>query len=571
MELRPYVKKNTLKRLCIFDSETDPFKGQRVPKPFTCGFKDLSTGDYTDFWGDDCIDQFFAFLEAEYTSKGIKCMIFVHNLGGFDIHLMLSYLEPGSMPQIINGRIASAYLGGQEFRDSYRLFPIALKGYQKDEFDYTKLEREVRELHKEDILLYQRHDCDYLGDLVSGFFELFGERPTIGNTSINYLQNFHSFERLRPSQDAKLRPYFYGGRNQCFEVGIIEGDFSVEDVNAMYPDTMKRFKHPVGNQMLIGRMIGKATAFVTWEGWNNGAVPMRREDGSLDFTQKRGRFYSTIHEINAGLDTGTIRIDRVIQTVGFYDWTDFGEFVDFCFEQRLKAKAAGDKVRDLFWKFVMNSAYGKFAQDPSNYESYQLSYEADGIPNPEDHYDEIEKPNGWRVKFRQGDMRVWSRPSRNRFKGFFNVATGASITGAARSQLLRGIANARRPLYCDTDSIICEELKEGPGIALDDGSGALGMWKLEARGELFACAGKKLYALFSYTQEKDDKGKPRETAVYKGRTIYCVKKASKGAVLSAADILKVAQGDVVRFKSDRPNFKLDGKVEFIERDISRTW
>lgn len=568
IQTKAYVRKITQKRICVFDSETNPFKDGRIPEPFTCGFYDTASGDYEDFWGADCIDQFFEFLEREYTLKGIKCLIYCHNLGGFDVHFMLDYLEPGSRPSIINGRISSCYLAGQEFRDSYRIIPVALREYQKDDFEYEKMERETRDQYREQILHYQRNDCVYLSELVTGFHNLFGDRPTIGNTSINYLQNFHTFARLRPAQDEKLRPYFFGGRNQVFEAGVLEGPFKVYDVRSMYPSVMRNCQHPNGNEFIVGRTITKITAFVEWEGVNRGAVPTRHDDGSLDFTVTRGRFLSTIHEIQAGLETGTIRIDRIRQTLGIRGWTDFGAFIDYCYEERQKAKANGDKLLVLFWKLVMNSAYGKFAQDPRKYENYTFSMRDVGIP--EQLYDALENPNGFQPRFSLRDLVIWAKPSNTRFNGFFNVATGASITGAARANLLRGLSNADRPVYCDTDSIICRKLNEGPGVTLDPGTGELGTWATEAEGDVFACAGKKLYALFSYQDGTDDKGKPRERARWNGRDLYCVKKASKGAILTAAEILAVARGETVRFKSDRPNFKLDGTVEFIEREISRT-
>jgi hypothetical protein len=47
-----------------------------------------------------------------------------------------------------------------------------------------------------------------------------------------------------------------------------------------------------------------------------------------------------------------------------------------------------------------------------------------------------------------------------------------------------------RPIYCDTDSIICEAF----GGNLHDTE--LGGWKIEAEGDYAAIAGKKLYAVF---------------------------------------------------------------------------
>lgn len=555
MDLRPYQKRETQKRICVFDSETDPFFGKRVPEPFTCGFTDGET--YVDFWGDDCIEQFVEYLRTE--RAGEKLVIFCHNFGGFDYRFLAKYVDEGTYPMVIGGRVSSVYIAGHEFRDSYRIIPVALKVYQKDDFDYSKMEREVREQHKDEILLYQRHDCEYLRELVVGFFDYFGDRPTIGNTAMNYLQNFHGFERLRAGQDAKLRPYFYGGRCQAFMTGVYHGAWKVYDVNSMYPSVMRDFSHPVSSAQMLGRSVQRKTAFITWEGENMGAMPVRGQVGELSFTERRGRFLSTIHEFEAAQDIGAIRVHRIVQTIGFETWTRFDAFIDHFYNQRLEAKANGDKMGDLFYKLIMNSAYGKFAQDPSNYENYRVSVNDNGIPEEADLYDAETNANGWRPRYTNNGLIYWAKPANTRHTGFFNVGVGASITGAARSVLLRAIDRAKRAAYCDTDSLICEALD----VEQDDKK--LGAWKLEAEGDLFACAGKKLYALFTKAEIPN-----AETVTYQGVKYYCVKKASKGAVLTAAQILKVAQGEVVRYASDRPNFKLDGTVEFIERDIRRT-
>src|ERR1043166_7796568 len=132
----PYVVKPTNKRIATFDTETDPFQFGLAVKPFTCGFAtdtphDADTGNfdyaingryYKDFWGSDCVHQFFEWLrsmEGEY-------IIYVHNGGNFDFYFMIEYIDRGSAPFIINGRLAKLIMQGQEFRDSYSLLPVAL-------------------------------------------------------------------------------------------------------------------------------------------------------------------------------------------------------------------------------------------------------------------------------------------------------------------------------------------------------------------------------------------------------------------------------------------------------------
>ena len=139
--------------------------------------------------------------------------------------------------------------------------------------------------------------------------------------------------------------------------------------------------------------------------------------------------------------------------------------------------------------------------------------------------------------------------------------TAASITGAARSVLLHGLSNAVRPIYCDTDSIICESLSEDL-----DGS-RLGAWKLEAHGSKVAIAGKKLYAVFSDEPQFKD---PEPLWPAKVEGLYPIKNASKGANLTPAEILAVCRGREVTYANPVPNFKLDGSAPFISRTITRT-
>lgn len=570
-EPKEYVRRETTKIIATFDTETDPFEDDVIPKPFTCGFLRMDTGDYIDFWGDDCIDQFFAWLD-ERTAEGLKFLIYCHNLGGFDLHFMLDELTAGTAPTIINGRVSVCDLHGQEFRDSYRIFPVALSGYEKEKVDYMLFKRPVREQHRELIQRYQESDCRYLGDLVTGFHARFGDRPTIGNTAINYLLSFHGFERMNAPQDNQVRPFFYGGHCQAFRVGVMRGAWKVYDVNSMYMSVMRSVEHPISAEAIIGARIGNKTAFVDWEGENRGCVPTRLPDGSLDFRPSVGRFKSTIHEIREGEATGTIKIKRVFMTLGYHGWGNFAEFIDYAFGNRAEAQANGDKIGDLFWKLIGNSGYGKFAQDPRKYERYQLSNAGEGIPD--NRWDAEECPYGFKPLHVKDQIIIWSRPAPNRFSGFFNCATGASITGAARARLHNGILAADGLAYCDTDSLICEGAQTDPArtyrptIRLDDRE--LGTWKLEATGTVFACAGKKLYALFDDKPAYNKDGSEKETAVFEGRKVWCVKKASKGAVLSASEILRIAQGEKIRYKSDRPNFKLDGTVEFVSRVIERT-
>ena len=75
-----------------------------------------------------------------------------------------------------------------------------------------------------------------------------------------------------------------------------------------------------------------------------------------------------------------------------------------------------------------------------------------------------------------------------------------------------------------------------------------------------AIAGKKLYALMGDKLNKET-----------GLMEYgCLKKASKGTQLNPLAIFMIARGDTCETRNDAPAFKLDGKHQFIRRNIRRT-
>lgn len=544
----PYKLTKTNQIICTFDTETDPFKFGRVVKPFTCGFYDGS--EYVDFWGEDCIDQFFAYIDSRALEKpDERLLIYCHNWGNFDAYFCIDHFDPGMAPFIMNGRLVRCYLHGREFRDSYSAIPVPLADYQKTVIDYDLFEPDKREANKALIRDYQRDDCIFLYDLISEWVALFGTKLTMASVALPTLKSFHGFQCMTPKTDDEMRPFYFGGRCQAFQTGLLKGDWKIYDVNSMYPFVMANEKHPVSNRPRYEKGITKRTHFAKIDAWSAGALPVRKDDGGLDFPNGNGTFFACIHEIKAGLETGTLRIFKVHFSIYFEIEASFTEFIETYYAKRMEAKASGDKIRTLFYKLVMNSSYGKFAQDPRKYERFV--FDPDTIPEPLRSDTEL---NGWYIHTMRHAFTIYAKSAGREEFGFYNVATAASITSAARALLLRGIAKAKRPIYCDTDSLICE------GLDMDLDDKRLGAWGLDAIGDTCAIAGKKLYAVFNAGEE--------------------VKKASKGVRLTADEIRRVAMGETVEYANPVPKFSLKTargddlnapfSADFISRKISRT-
>lgn len=519
--------------LATFDTETDPFKYGRPVAPFCWGFKTAEI--YKDHWDNDskeCINAFLAFLRELKRPH----LIYAHNGGKFDYMFFIQHLM--NPIKIINGRIVEAHYGIHMFRDSYSIFPDSLSTYKKDEFNYEHMERGVRGKHRREILHYLKKDCDYLFDIVSYFVGRFGYKLTIGSTAIGILREMHDFPRTTESHDTKFRPYYMGGRCEVFEGGIIEGKFKIIDVNSMYPDVMKNCVHPCGMRYVHDTEIDlyeEPIYFITFEGSNQGALPVRTKSG-LDFNVASGTFNACSHEIKVALRAGLVKISKIIEILVPNETISFAGYVDRFTEEKISAKKSGKKLDELFAKRIMNSAYGKTGQNPENHGDYVIVHNGDDIPGEE-----------WSLYERHHDFSIWTKPVKN--KQYYDVAIAASITSAARAKLLSAKLAVKRPIYCDTDSLICEN--EG-SLSLHDTD--LGAWKVEAEVSMVAIAGKKLYATFSHTGES-------------GMSLAFEKGANKGVRMHPSEIVRVCEGEQILCLNDAPTINFSGEQKFIARNI----
>lgn len=514
----------------VIDTETDPFKYRRIPKPFCVEF--YSDRLTEQFWGDDCIDQLCNYLE---TLEG-EYLIFAHNGGKFDFHFMFKYLD--NPVKIINSRIVSASVFHHTVRDSFSIIPVPLRDYEKETFDYGKMEKNVREKNKSQILHYLHSDCVHLYTICSAFVDRFGPKLTVGSTAIAELKKRHKFKRMTAETDAQFRPYYYGGRVECFESGIIPGPWKVYDVNSMYPKAMRDFNHPCNGAFSHGTTIptNDETYFIHFKGFNHGALPTHTPEG-LNFNVPYGEFFACSHEMKVAAKYGLVEIEEIYSVYTALEHIRFETFVDDFYSEKLASKLAGDKLSEMFSKFMLNSGAGKFGQNPENFEDYQL------VREPGRDIELMQE--GYNIKQEYPEFEIWAKPSEIFDHSYYDVSIAASITSAARSMLLEGIQNAERPIYCDTDSLICKSLNA------EISSKTLGAWKDEGTAATAAIAGKKLYTLY------DNPNTPK-------------KLASKGGDLKIKDIINLCKGKEFIHENMAPTFSLNKSPHFITRKFRST-
>jgi hypothetical protein len=506
---RTEKRENKLQHLAVLDMETDPFENDRQEiHPFCAELYSDQFGSIV-IWDEDyqsLVDKVIAEIEAlpdSYT-------IYAHNGGKFDFMFFIHKLR--GVVRFKGRAIMSAKIGNHEIRDSLHILPEKLAAWKKDHFDYSKMRKANRRRFKDEILEYLHSDCVYLFDFIKRFTKEFGLKISIGQAAFAELKKHYRIAPIKETMDTALRPYFLGGRVECiagkgiFHSAKQRNPYKLYDVNSMYPHVMASCAHPVtGNYVWHKGSPNTNTYFIDLSCKSYGAFFQRLENGDLNCDECEGRFQTTIWEYNMALKYDLIENVNIHWCVDNAECTTFADFVVPMYLRRQETKAQMEILRkagaeqtpeyeelkkeNIFLKYLLNNAYGKCAQNPRKYREYHYT-------------DHGKKPAGDWFEFLIGaddDVKheysmpvercdlfdVWARPSPGH--RYNNVGTAASITGAARSILLDAKQNAIDPIYCDTDSLICRDLRVPISETL------LGSWKIEETFDDIIITGKKTY------------------------------------------------------------------------------
>jgi hypothetical protein len=560
------AKSRAAKKLAVLDFETDPFDFTRPDleiEPFTCCIYSPELG-HNVFWADNS-ERLYAQIVTFLESVEDEHVIYAHNGGKFDWFFLLKFMHGEAT---FKGRaLMTGKLCGHEVRDSMHIIPAPLSAIQKDAFDYSLLKRATREQHKNLIIQYMKNDCTFLYENVQAFRKEHGMAVSIGQASMAACRKVVKTERTTDAYDTKFRAFYYGGLVDCIQgYGQFLGDYKLYDVNSMYPAAMAFSKHPfdTGYELRTKGCPTADTYFLKLECTNDRALVGRTEDGRLTTRAKNGVFFTTIHEYNTAIKHGRISDVKFLELYDYFNVGTFAPFVLPVYEERYALKLhcqlnpddIAAKRRELILKLLLNNLYGKFAQNPRKFKEVYISAPeeyppegagragglwgdcGDGVCEPT-----IINPEYWN----------WERP--NPGKHFNNVAIAASVTGAARAKLNDAIFQAVDPVYCDTDSLICKELR---GVEIDKAK--LGAWGHEATFSEVLVGGKKLYAC---RQVIDGKliGKPKIR--HKGIS------HRNGLTWDEMHDI-VVNGAAIPKTNFAPTFKRDGSQLYERRTIKRT-
>lgn len=554
----------------------------RIPKPFIWGLYGGPSGDdYYEFeTATDAVD----FLSQH------RHVVYAHNGGKFDYHYLRDHINTGEPISIIAGRLARFNVGECEFRDSMNILPVALATFKKEEIDYSLFEPEIRDepANKEKIRKYLRSDCSYLYELITAHRAENGVALTQAGASMRAWSKQSGIAPPRQSgaRYNQYKPYYYGGRVQCFESGTARTPFKVYDINSAYPNAMLH-PHPFSvagaHQSTLPRDSELHKCLITLKCVARGCFPFRVGDdptkGDLFFPDDERtirRYHITGYEFIAALKRDAIKPDSIhIEDVHYFEESvKFEDFILGNWDRRARAKLEGNKALDIIIKLLMNSLYGKFASDYAKYKEYYIAHLEDVLRYVGMSEADViwRKLNTGRAEpfdidtVWENERRLMSRAIPESEHRFYNIATAASITGFVRAQLFEALCDVSGPLYMDTDSIACADAS---ALRLGDG---LGQWKLEGEFDEYSIAGKKTYAFHKsehpYGFELDHRG-----------DFLHYKVACKGVDLNPDEIRRVALGEKdgrgkyvgVKYRPEVPTYSIKRAApQFINRDVRLT-
>ncbi len=402
-----------------------------------------------------------------------------------------------------------------KFIDSYgilrdKLANIGLSiGQKKIEIDYNNNK-------KKELAIYCMNDSEILLKAFIQLMKFLREnkisfKPSISGIALScYRNNFLKDNKISLNTSMKIREIerrgYKGGRVECFKIGN-KDNVNYLDINSLYPYVASSFDLPVKYYRKdiiidVGHLVTLLKTYyviadLNFELFKN-CIGVKREINEYSkLIFPIGKIKNEIlhhSEIELVLQYG--RIDKINAVYLYKKGQPLKEYMEYFYE--LKNKSKGSSYY-LFYKYLLNSLYGKFGQRNRNVDivkdlKFKDGYytllmlnmlkdkkEVDKCQQEVDNYrQEVDNCrlvilNG--VGYKYLKAYTWA--------AFTNVALAGSIAAAGRSYLFKALAIAglENCYYCDTDSIMANDegynnLKKAG--YLDDK--IMGKFKVEQKG-----------------------------------------------------------------------------------------
>jgi hypothetical protein len=399
------------------------------------------------------------------------------------------------------------------FLDSLRMLPGSLLQLTRDfNVKHKKLEDAIDHdsitrdnwMNQPNLIPYLRNDCNGLLEVMTSFANDVWESSQISITRCltgatlakkNFFQNFYEpkytpIYHLKSSHDAFIRSSYFGGRVECFQLGIIEGDAQQVhdriykyDVTSEYPFVGCR-SLPYGRPTVftrdnIGRILNGAKNFLndTFFGFVRvrlrGPFALRpwQLPGHAAISQQKLVFpiFQDWHE--AVFFSEEMRCQRnrgyeydFIDAIGFLASPFFKKTFEAAFAMKDAAAREGKPAKKNAAKVIANSTYGFTGLRTKARDQVLIR--------------DLRDQNLYKLldqKLAAGTVKCWSehgrygmvRSEEDLMIKDFNVAIAAAITSYARSYIREALEDFQNPklaeddardelfrvYYCDTDSL----------------------------------------------------------------------------------------------------------------------
>jgi len=291
------------------------------------------------------------------------------------------------------------------------------------------------------------------------------------------------------------RKSYVGGRNECFELGVLEGGpFYHYDINSMYPSVMVEEQYPtrlvdVVEDITVEELAGYLNRFCAIADVDiitDVPVYPKIKDGKVIFPVGRLKVVIPTGSILYALEHGHI---KKVHRVSFYErGYIFADYVLYFYNLKRKYKEEKNEVYTKLVKIFLNSLYGKFGQKN---EKEKLEYDDDNYGYYRIQNMDAETGETW-TETEVLHATITSDGEENAPTSL--VAIPSHVTDYARLRLWKIIEQVGidKVLYCDTDSVkIRAKDKDLITYPIDDYD--LGKLSLEDITEKFTIHGCKDY------------------------------------------------------------------------------
>lgn len=334
-------------------------------------------------------------------------------------------------------------------------------------FGIPKLKIDYNTSSIDESIEYCRRDVEIIATAMNAWIDFFRSRKlagfgiTLANQAMKcYKHSFMDYEILihdREDADELEVAGYFGGRSECFRVGRIPGGVHVLDVNSMYPAVMRDNYYPC-NLLAVRDKISIAGLCEILNEWLCVAEVRLKTDKPWYPVRLGGKLIFPIGEFVTVLNTPELEIAiraghlQEVYEVAVYERARiFERFVDYFYRERMKARARGSKVEELFYKLIMNSLYGKFAQRCEAMTELGKCDESEVSSAVV-----LDEGGSWTERSFGGKVYECRRAELGR-DAF--VAISSHVTSYARVKLLKYVwrAGEENVVYVDTDSLFVND------------------------------------------------------------------------------------------------------------------